>query len=99
MGYAVLLQLRADRVYGPLLVRELAGGEFGIDEIAVDGEFEAAAAAGDELHVFELLLVGREQLRRQTDGLRFVVSHRAVLELYFHVRFPPVRALIGTAPL
>jgi hypothetical protein len=61
-----------------LFVWKLAGFQLGIDQVAVDAQLEASASRGDELELFDLLLVGGQQLARQTDGLRLVVSHRAV---------------------
>jgi hypothetical protein len=39
-----LLELIPDRVEHPLFVGELAGLELGIDQVAVDGQLETAAA-------------------------------------------------------
>jgi hypothetical protein len=58
-----------------LFIGELAGVQLRVDQLAVDGQLEAAAAAGDQFQVLDLLLEGCQQLGRQTDGLRFVVSH------------------------
>jgi hypothetical protein len=74
----------AKRIKHPFLFRKLAGFELGIDELAVDGNLEASASGGDQLEVLDLLLVGREKLARQTDGLRFVISHRTVFEFHVH---------------
>jgi hypothetical protein len=80
----LLLEAGTDCVNGPLLVRELAGLELGVDQVAVDAQLKASAALGDELELLDLLFVGGQQLARQTDGLRFVVSHRAILEFHVH---------------
>jgi len=74
-----------DLVEDRFLLRKSAGREFGVDQFAVNGELEAAAAGGDELVVLDLLLEGAEQFGRQTDGLGFVVSHGAVFEFQMHV--------------
>jgi hypothetical protein len=71
-----------------LLVRELASLQLRIDEVAIDGELEAAAGGGDQLQRLDLLLVRGQELGRQTDGLRLVVSHRAVLEFHVHACLP-----------
>ena len=80
----LLLQSFANGLHGPLFVGELARLELGVDQIAVDGQLEAAAPFGDQRQLFDLLLVRGQQLARQTDGLRLVVSHRAVLEFHVH---------------
>ena len=79
-----LLRQRAHRVQHPLLVGEPTALQFGVDQLAVDGQLEAAAAAGDQLQVADLLLVRVQQLARQTEGLRLVVSHRTVFQLQVH---------------
>ena len=66
------------------LIGKLACLQLGVQQLAIDGQFEAAAAAWDELQFLDLLLVRAEQLGRQTDGLRFVISHRTVLQLHVH---------------
>src|SRR5262249_3360875 len=80
----------ADRVEDPLLVGELAGLEFGVEQLAVGGEFKAAAAGRDQFQVADLFLVRAEQLARQTDGLWLVVSHRTVLQFQVHALPPSV---------
>lgn len=67
-----------------LFLRELTGLEFRIDEFAVHRDLEATAAGGDERELFNFLLVGREQRRRQTDGFRFVPSDRTEFQLDVH---------------
>jgi hypothetical protein len=84
-----LLEAGADSVEDPLLLREVLRLELGVDQLAVQGDFKAAAASGDQLEVADFLLVGRQQLARQTEGLRLVVSHRAILEFHIHLLVPP----------
>ena len=79
LNACLALHARADGLNGPLFVWKLAGFQLGIDQVAVDAQLEASASRGDELELFDLLFVGGQQLARQTDGLRLVVSHRAVL--------------------
>jgi hypothetical protein len=67
-----------------LFVGELAGLELGVEELTVDGQLEAPAARGDQLQLADLLLETVEQLARQTDGLRLVVSHRTVTQFDVH---------------
>jgi hypothetical protein len=69
-----------------LLVGELAGLELGVDQLTVDGQLETPAARWDQLQLADLLLETVEQLARQTDGLRLVVSHRTVAQLDVHGR-------------
>jgi hypothetical protein len=83
-----LREAGAQGVEHPLLVGELAGLEFGVDQLAVGGQLEAAAARGDQLQLADALLVRRKQLARQTDGLRLVTSHRAVLQFEIHHGLP-----------
>ena len=51
-------------------------------------QLEGAAPGGDQFQILDLLLVGAEELLRQTDGLGFVVSHRTVLEFHMHSSSP-----------
>jgi hypothetical protein len=80
----------ADRVEDPLLVGELAGLEFGVEQFPVGGQFKAAASGRDQLQVANLFLIRAEQFARQTDGLRLVVSHRTVLQFQVHDVSPSV---------
>ena len=84
LGFGPLLQSFTNRFEHCLLVGELAGLEFRVEQFAVDGQFETTAAAGDQFHVLDVLFVLVQELARQTDGFRFVVSDRAVLEFYVH---------------
>ena len=77
-------QSRGDLVHQGLFVGERARLELRIEQIAVGGQLETAAPGGDELQVPDLLLERHKQLGRQTDGLRLVASHRAVLQLQVH---------------
>jgi hypothetical protein len=81
----LLLQPSTDGFHSPLLVRELARFELGVDEVAVNAELKAAAARWDELQCPDLLLVRSQKPARQTDGLWLVISHRTVLEFNLHV--------------
>ena len=71
-------------IQDPLFLGELPGLELGIDQVAVDAQLEAAALGRDELERLDLLFVRGQQLARQTDGLRLVVSHRTVHEFNIH---------------
>ena len=67
-----------------IFVGELPGFELRVNQVAIDGQFEAAAARRLQLHTFKLLLVLSQNFGRQTDGLRFIVSRRAVAKMDFH---------------
>jgi pre-rRNA-processing protein TSR3 len=67
-----------------LLVGKLFGFQLRVQQFPVDGQLEAAPAGGDQLQVLNLLLERRQQFARQTDGLRFVTSHRAVSQFQMH---------------
>jgi hypothetical protein len=41
------------------------------------------------------LLVSAQQLARQTDGLRLVISHRAIFQFHVHHSSPFMRLLLG----
>jgi hypothetical protein len=73
--------MSVDRFQNPFLFGELSFLQFRVDEIPVDGYLEATSAGRNQLQIANLLLVGRQQLARQTDGVRLVVSNRTVLEL------------------
>ena len=68
-----------------LLIRELAGFELGVNQLTVERQLEAAAAAGDKLQFLDLLLVRRQDLARQTDGFGLIASGSAVFDLDNHV--------------
>ena len=87
-----LLAARADLLNQGRLVGELAGFELRVDQLAVHLQLEAAPLGGDERQLRDLLLVLRQQLGRQTDGLWLIVSHRAIAQFQFHGRPPSVRA-------
>ena len=80
-----LLRSRADRIHDRIFFGELAGRELGPKQFTIDAQLEAATTRRYEFQVVDLLLVGRQQFRRQTDGFRFVISHRAVFQLNLHV--------------
>jgi hypothetical protein len=68
-----------------LFVGKLARQEFGIHQLVVERQFKTAAAGGLQLQALKTLFVLAENLGRQTDGLRLVVSSRAVAQMDFHV--------------
>ena len=83
-----LLLFALNRIKDPLLIGELAGLELRVDQFVIDRQLEAAAAGGDQLQLLDLLLVRFQQLGRQTDGLRFVVSDGTVLKFEVHASSP-----------
>jgi pre-rRNA-processing protein TSR3 len=84
LGEELLLHASADRFHYLLFVRELPGLEFRVHQVPVHGQLKATSAGGDQLEVLDLLFVPSQQFGRQTDGLRLVVSHRAILQLQIH---------------
>ena len=64
----------------------VAGTEFGVKELAIGADFKCAAARGNERKRFDAL-AEFENLGRQTDGLRRVVSNHAIFDRYlaFHL--------------
>ena len=64
-----------------LLLGETSLGELGEDEFAVDRDLEAPAVGRQEHELAEVELLVLEDCGRQTDGLGFVASGAAVLDL------------------
>ena len=58
--------------------------DFGVDKLTVQGYFEAPSTRRNQCERFNVLLEGFQDLVRQTDGLVFVASLRAVFDLQFH---------------
>ena len=54
---------------------------FGEGEFAVDGDFKTPAAGGNECEAFDILFELSQKSVRQTDGLVFVASSRAVFDV------------------
>ena len=73
-----------DQLDHGVLVGERAGLELRIEELAVQRELEASAAAGNQFYLSDLLLMGGFDLGRQTDGLGLVVSLGAVFQFNLH---------------
>ena len=73
------LKLRANRFHDGVLFWKAACLEFGINKFAVDADFESATAGRNQLERANALLEF-QKLFRQTDGMRFVVSDRAVFD-------------------
>jgi hypothetical protein len=65
-------------------LREAARRELGEDERVVLLHLEAASIGRDQDQGLDVALESLEQLLRQTDGMRLVVSDRAVADLDLH---------------
>ena len=58
-----------------MFIGELSRLQLRVDQLAIGGQLETAAATRNQFQVLDLLLELGQQLGRQTDGLGFVVSH------------------------
>ena len=67
-----------------VFVGELARLELGIELLAAHGKLEAASCRGNHDETTDRALVTRQELGRQTDGLRLVVSKCTVFERDIH---------------
>jgi hypothetical protein len=67
-------------------IRPVAGVEFGVEEFAIDANFERAAARRNERERRDALAEFKN-FGRQTDGLRRVVSNDAVFDRYLSFHF------------
>lgn len=83
---AVVLRNEMDRLFRLLdrlddfvEIRPLTGLEFGMEQFAIGANFEGAAARGNQRERLDAL-AEFENLGRQTDGLRRVVSNDAVFD-------------------
>ena len=63
-------------------IRPVAGVEFGMERFAIGADFEGAAAGWDQRKRPDAI-AEFENLSRQTDGFRGVVSNAAVLDPNF----------------
>ena len=68
-----------DRLNDLVEIRPLTGFEFGMEQFAIGANFKGAAARRDQLKRFDTL-PEFENFRRQTDGLRRIVSNDAVFD-------------------
>ena len=78
----------ADCVNQVIFVGKLARLELGIQRLATHGELEAASAGRNHHETTDGALVTRQELGRQTDGLRLVVSKCTVFERDIHFGSP-----------
>jgi hypothetical protein len=68
-----------DRLNDLVEIRPLAGLKFGIEQFAIDANFEGAAARGNQRKRLDAL-AELENFGRQTDGFWRVVSNDAVFD-------------------
>ena len=80
----LFLGVGGHRFQNPFLLRELSGFQLGINQVAIDRDLEATPARRNQFQIANLLLVRGQQLARQTDGLRLIVSNRTILKLQMH---------------
>jgi hypothetical protein len=80
----LFLLMGPDGLQDPFLLWELPGLQLRIDEIPVDRQLEATPARRNQFQIADLLLESRQQLARQTDGLRLIVSNRTVFQFHLH---------------
>ena len=71
------------------ILGEAAFLELGEREFAVDGDFKTSAAGGNQREAIDVLLEFSQQPVRQTDGLVFVTSSRAVFDVDSGHAAPP----------
>ncbi len=81
---SISFHLRGQEFDHILFVRKLAGFQLRVQQDAIRGEFEASTTRRDERETRNLLLERAQHEARQTDGLGFVVSNRAILEFELH---------------
>ena len=67
-----------------VFVREGPTLQFGVDLLVILENFKPTVVERHEFERFDPLLGCNQQLLRQTDGPRFVISLRAILNSYFH---------------
>lgn len=65
-------------------IRKLALDFFGMNDLAVHFDFKNPSATRNQLQTLDVLAEGVQQLGRQTDGLRRVVSHHAEGDGHVH---------------
>ena len=73
-----------------VFVGERARLELGIEQLASHCQLEAASPGGNHYETTDGALVPRQELGRQTDGLRLIVSKRTVFERDLHRSCPYV---------
>ncbi|SRR6266511_952337 len=89
-------KLRLDGFDNRVEVRKLARLQFGIDLFPMEADLKGAAAGRDEFQRTDSLLK-RQDFLRQTDGLRFVVSSRAIFDGDFRIHNCVLWRTIGDA--
>ena len=68
--------------------REPSFFQFGENRFPVHSEFKSSPSRGNQGETRDIRLVFFQQMARQTDGLIFIPSHRAVDEFDIHCRSP-----------
>lgn len=87
----------SQRIENRLLFRELSGFQLGIDQLTIHSQLEAPSHRRDQLQILHFLLKSRKNFCRQTDGLRLVVSSRAVFQLQMHyISFSNAKTIHGS---
>ena len=88
-----------DRLDDLVEIRPVASVQLGMEQFAIDADFECAAARGNQRERFDAL-AELENFGRQTDGLRRVVSNNAVFDRYLglHRLAPFQHETIGAVP-
>lgn len=80
-GLFLRITPKLDLLEDLLLLGETPLGELGEDQLAVGGDLEAPAVGRQEHQLAEVELLLLQDRGRQTDGLGFVASGAAVLDL------------------
>jgi len=83
-GLLLFLQSGTDGVQHPLFIGKLTGVELGIHQVPIQGQLKTTARGRDEFEIADLLFVSGQQLARQTDGLRFIISHGTIFQFDLH---------------
>jgi hypothetical protein len=73
-----------------VVVGELPRLQFRVDELSIDTDLESAPVGGDQAQLSDAPFDRSQDLVRQTDGLRLVVSNRAINEFQLHLDCPQI---------
>ena len=79
-----------------VFVRKLARGQFGVDRFSIGTQLKTPAGGRLQLHALQLLFVTAQNLARQTDGTRLVVSGGTIAQMQLHDLLL-VRIVVGAA--
>ena len=86
-----------DHAHQRSLIRKIAHGFLGMDELAIDFDFKDSSTCGNQRQILYSQAESIEQLGRQTDGLRRIVSHHAEGDLHVHCVLQRTVLRIGTS--